>query len=482
MHRLSRKFEFLFPYFISILLIIDVYNIFFHLGNLPIYSWDEARHGVSAYEMLKQGNFFVNTYQYKNDYWNLKPPLSFWAVMAGYKIAGFNALGLRLLSGISSLLTIIMIAAFVKKRYGKLAAILSTLILSTSKQYILNHCARTGDADALFVLLFTASILSLLLSDRNINWLYCSGITFALAFLTKSWHAGNIAIIIGLFLMITGRYKTLTKYNWLILFSCMIIPILAWASVRYQYDGFEFFRQMVVYDLLQRSSAPIEGHIGGKNYYALVMYKYFGIWLTILFGLALLYTSNNLSTLEKKSENRFYKIGIGLWVLIPLLFFSFAKTKIRWYILPVYPPLSIIIGVLASKILMMHGKSLTKAILLLSIFFASSTYYGQIYTILHRQSPKLQLSLLQKVQENKELKGYSIFLHRTSNQQSWQQNEVLTAELYGDLHVENGNFNDFLNKEKALLLIQKGQESIQLIETNHLQILFSNTWGYIVKK
>jgi 4-amino-4-deoxy-L-arabinose transferase-like glycosyltransferase len=482
MYRSYRKFELFFPYLILILLFIDFYNIFYHLGNLPFFSWDEARHGVSAYEMLKQRNFVVNTYQYKTDYWNLKPPLSFWAVMAGYKLAGFNALGLRLFSGISSLLTIIMAAAFVKKSYGKLAAILSTLTLSTSTQYIINHCARTGDADALFVFLFTASILSLLLSEKNNKWLYCSGIAFALAFLTKSWHASNIAIIIGLYLIITGKFKRLTKYNWLLLFSCMIIPILAWAFVRYQYDGFEFFRKMVEYDLLQRSSAPIEGHIGGKLYYVLVLNKYFSFWLAILLGLVLLYTFKELSPEITKSENKFYILGICLWIFIPLLFFTLAKTKVRWYIIPIYIPLSIIIGVLASKLLMMRGKYLSKCIVLFSFFFVSIHYYGQIYAYLHKPFPKLQLSLLQKVQGLDEVKGYCIFLHRTTTQLPWQQNEVLTAELYGDLIVENGDLNDFIKRERGLLLLKKGRESKQLIETNQLQILSSNKWGYIVRK
>ncbi|MBB3854307.1 ArnT family glycosyltransferase [Saccharococcus caldoxylosilyticus] len=161
--------------------------------------------------------------------------------MAGYKIAGFNALGLRLISGICAMLTIIIVAIFVKKNFGNLASLLSMLTLSTSIQFIINHCARTGDADSLFVFLFTAAILSLLLSVKNDKWLYVSGLAFSFAFLTKSWHAGNIAIIMGLYLIVTGKYKRLSYKKWITLCLCMIVPILIWAVVRYQYDGFTFF-------------------------------------------------------------------------------------------------------------------------------------------------------------------------------------------------------------------------------------------------
>jgi 4-amino-4-deoxy-L-arabinose transferase-like glycosyltransferase len=482
MHSTFRKIEIIYPYIILILLLINFYNIFYHLGDFPIYSWDEARHGVSAYEMLTHRNFVVNTYRYEIDYWNLKPPLSFWTVMAGYKLVGFNVLGLRLLSGICSMLTTIMVAVFVNKSYGRLAAILATLALSTSPQFIINHSARTGDADALFVFLFTVSILSLLLSERNDKWLYCSGLAFALAFLTKSWHAGNIAIIIGLYIMLTGKRKSLTKYNWIVLILCMILPILIWAIARYQYDGIEFFKEMILYDLLQRSSSSIEGHIGGKLYYVLVLNRFFSLWLAILFGLVLLYYFGNKSSEKIKSENKFYKLGICLWIIIPFLLYTFAKTKIRWYILPLYPALSIVIGILASRLLMMQGRLRTKVMLLFSILLVTSFYYGQIHAYLHRPIPSLQLGLLQRVQGLEEVKGDHIFLHRTKNQLPWQQNEVLTAELYGDLHVENGGINAFLKKDKALLLVQKGRDSKQLIEANQLQILTVNKWGYIVRK
>ena len=52
-------------------------NVFFLLGNVPVEAWDEARHGVSAYEMLVSHAWIVNTYRGEVDYWNLKPPLSF---------------------------------------------------------------------------------------------------------------------------------------------------------------------------------------------------------------------------------------------------------------------------------------------------------------------------------------------------------------------------------------------------------------------
>ena len=44
-------------------------------------SWDEARHGVNAYEMIQNGDYIRHTYNYQTDDWNLPSATgeSFWA-------------------------------------------------------------------------------------------------------------------------------------------------------------------------------------------------------------------------------------------------------------------------------------------------------------------------------------------------------------------------------------------------------------------
>ena len=76
-------------------------------------SWDEARHGISAYEMIQNKNFIVNTYNYDVDYWNLKPPFSFYGIMLGFGIFGFSVRGLRLYSALSYFMICIICALFV---------------------------------------------------------------------------------------------------------------------------------------------------------------------------------------------------------------------------------------------------------------------------------------------------------------------------------------------------------------------------------
>jgi 4-amino-4-deoxy-L-arabinose transferase-like glycosyltransferase len=199
--------------FLAIVLFMALFNIFYNLGHVPINSWDEARHGASAFEMLKTGNPIVNTYAYEIDYWNLKPPLSFWLIGLGYKIAGFNPVGLRIFSAAAAFITIAVTAYFTFYHFGKLASLISTSVLATTTQYILSHCARTGDADSIHVLFFTLAVVLASFSSKNIKWFYLSGLSFSLAFLNKSWHALSIPAIIGLYLLVNKMFLKIRKKN-----------------------------------------------------------------------------------------------------------------------------------------------------------------------------------------------------------------------------------------------------------------------------
>ena len=91
---------------------------FLHLDVGYVASWDEARHGISAYEMIQNKNFIVNTYNYDVDYWNLKPPFSFYGIMLGFGLFGYSVMGLRFYSALSYFLICILCTLFVKKHHG----------------------------------------------------------------------------------------------------------------------------------------------------------------------------------------------------------------------------------------------------------------------------------------------------------------------------------------------------------------------------
>ena len=48
------------------------------------------RHGVNAYEMIQNGDYIQHTYNYQVDDWNLKPSISYWGIVLGFRLFGYS--------------------------------------------------------------------------------------------------------------------------------------------------------------------------------------------------------------------------------------------------------------------------------------------------------------------------------------------------------------------------------------------------------
>ena len=81
-----------------LLIVILLFNGFYGLSSGVIRNWDESLYGISACEMLDNGNYIAHTLDYTVDYWNLKPVLAFYGNLAGFAIFGKNIFGLRFFS------------------------------------------------------------------------------------------------------------------------------------------------------------------------------------------------------------------------------------------------------------------------------------------------------------------------------------------------------------------------------------------------
>ncbi|MDP4089276.1 MAG: glycosyltransferase family 39 protein, partial [Bacillota bacterium] len=445
--------------FFMLIIAAAIFNIFYKIG-ISSTEFDEARHGINAYEMLKNKELIVNTYAYKIDYWNLKPPLSFWIIILGYKIFGFNMVGLRMFSCLSALLTILAVGLFVKYKHGRLASLISAIILATSTQYILLHSARNAEADSLYVLLFTLSVLSVMLLDRGRKYLYLSALFASLAFLTKSWHAFPILCVVGGYIIISRTFLRLKLKEWLLLFCSFLLPILIWALLRMQKDGLSFFKNMVEYDLLARSSKSLEGHTGGIGYYFQYVYYYSELWIILLLLCLIAYVIIYSHNLKGCTSN--YRLALFLWLAVPLGLYSAASTKIGWYILPEYPPIAVLCGgVFANALKKWNIKYLYKGMLAVAIVLGILFYEQDISrNLINLKDDKIELTLREMGQDRK-YQGYSLYTAagHFAKEGTWQQVHLLSAEIWCDFKTVNGGIEPFLNSasENTLLFIPEDE-------------------------
>ncbi|MDO4294168.1 MAG: glycosyltransferase family 39 protein [Eubacteriales bacterium] len=450
-----------------ILTALCAYVCFARLDVDLIQHWDEARHGVNAYEMLKSHNYIVNTYNYQNDYFNLKPPLSYWGILLGFKLFGVGVFGMRFYSALSMLLTFLVLASYLLRRYGKTAALSSMLLFLTFRDLFYRHAARNADADAVYLLFFTIGCLCLLESVRHVHLLYLCGLMFALCFLSKSWHAFVLLPIGGLFLIVTGLIRRLRLRDWLLFLACALGPVALWAAVRYRYDGMAFLGQMFGVDVTQRiswSESSNPDYLFFLNYLlhsraVLVMTATLAAGVLTLLLLRRR-TAIGARTADSALTPAFW--GLLLWILVPLVVFSLSHTYYYWYVYPVFPGLCAAASITVQKCRSACAPSLRGRLLFAAVFLLpalAALHYDKttVQKINSLETSGFQQDIKIAMEQNPSLHGREIFVEKNDNEYKaaydWEQAGLLMAELSGDLHCTDGGVDAFLQAPAGTLLI-----------------------------
>ena len=462
--------------FIAILFLLS-FACLFNLWTLPVEDWDEARHGINAFEMLKQNNFIANYYQGELDYWNLKPPISYWFIMIGYKIFGFNAFGLRFFSALSYIITALVVSLFIKNKLGKFESLISALFFTSFSYLFIMHCVRTGDADALFLLFYTISMIALIKSSDNANWLFLTGTCFALAFLTKSWHAFIIVPAVFFYMLFTKGFKNTKWWQYIVFFFCSVLPILLWGLLRFNFDGVTFFKGMIEYDLLSRTSSALENHSGSVFYYFLLLGLIPTMLVAVVLGIVQL-----IIKIRRKEKLSNISILCLTSFLTTFIIFSIAKTKLGWYIFPCTIP-SAIYG---AYILGRHFKCSdeTKPAKKFKIASIVCLCFVCLFSVLTMATPFVKITEMdttsqQFISEIKIEDNNNVYM-QIKNETKWNQGNLLVLEFTIGRHGLDGGYNEFVLDKGSYLIIDKetyntfDKTNTQTVKENDLWILIKN--------
>lgn len=455
----------IYPVCFVLLIVLIAFLAFYRLDAKYVDPWDEARHGVNAYEMANGGSLFQNTYLRQADYYNLKPPLSMWCIMLGMAIFGNGVFALRFYSALCYVILAVVAGLFVKKKFGKAESLFAVAFLAINTTSFQAHMIRAGDADSLFVLLFTLAMLCMMqIGEKKYN-LYLCGLFFSLAFLTKSFHAGVIAAIGGLYLILTGEIKKLSVKNWVFFVLSIVVPIFLWAVPRGMIDGGTFFQKMWETDVLGRTDGTLQNNIAPFTYY-LEYYlgassgkvtPYLCAFVICLIGLFLF----SHSFAWKKRE---MYIGWLLWIMVPFVAFSAVTNKLLWYMYPVLVPLLLAAGIVTARILKCSRVLVAvRSVFAGAVVFVLLYFSGSVIDMIHEQGANEFQELVKEVAALEEYKGYDVFVDYQmaedgSIQSAWAQQDVFVAQAYGDFKCVEGGYMGLVLRSTLL-----GKEGILFV-------------------
>ena len=332
------------PYWIDILFLALILGglFFIFLGERPLFTPDEGRYAEIAREMVVSGDYItprLNHIKYFE-----KPILFYWLESAAIHLTGLSIWSVRSVNALISLFGCLFTYSFIRKLYGRTAGLMAAFIMGTSLLYFV--MAHMVSLDLPVTVLIAATLYFFLLGilepygrTRRI-YLWAASASSACAVLTK----GLIGIVLPV-MIITAWIAILNEWRLLkqvYLPSCLFIFILIAAPwhILVANQNPEFFYFYFIQQHFLRYTMKEVGHYQPTWFFIPILFLGFFPWIMFL-PQAL----KNAFPKSWKRRNE-YKIEIFflLWISIIFIFFSFSKSKLIPYILPVFPPLAILIA------------------------------------------------------------------------------------------------------------------------------------------
>lgn len=328
------------------------------INSTSNYQADESYYIYSAMKMNQTGNWLTPYYE-DNKARFQKPILFYWFVAGTYKFLGFGIWQARMVSLFISLINLFLIYYFCNLMFkDKKASILSVIILASNIMFLIY--AKVSATD---MTLFTFINLSLFFFYRGFEQNNKKKITYGylfsgLAVATK----GPVGVLIPLITIVIYAFykervqglKRLISLYGFILFLC---TSLFWPILMLLKFKSAFLNHFFTVEIKNRVAYSLKTQMKNFSYYIHTLLRYAHIWL-VLFFIRLF----NIKKLKEKDSSS--QVILVIWIFTVLLLFSFFITMHRSrYILPLFFPLSMLMGYYLNDI------KIKKAIIIGSFLF-----------------------------------------------------------------------------------------------------------------
>ncbi|MBV9576055.1 MAG: phospholipid carrier-dependent glycosyltransferase, partial [Gammaproteobacteria bacterium] len=315
---------------------------FILLGTKPLFVPDEGRYAEIAREMAASGNFItphLNGIKYFE-----KPVLFYWLAVAAIKIGGLNLWSLRSINALLGLLGCLMTYWCGCRLYNRTTGLLAALILGTSVLYfVMIHMISLDIPVTVFL---TASLYCFLLScqgppkltQRYFMW--TAAIAAGLAVLSKGLIGIVFPIlIISTWLTLTHQWQRIKSFFLPSSIFIFLLITLPWHTL-VSLSNPEFFHFYFIEQHFLRYTTTEIGHYQPVWFFLPILIIGLFPWIFFLPQAILL----SLRQICNKPRAYHADIFFLLWAFLIFIFFSFSKSKLIPYILPVFPPLAILIA------------------------------------------------------------------------------------------------------------------------------------------
>jgi 4-amino-4-deoxy-L-arabinose transferase-like glycosyltransferase len=319
-------------------LILYTYN----LGELPLRDWDEGIVAGVARNIWRgtpdNDVWLYPTINYDQPYWN-KPPLIHWSIAIVYRWFGVSESTTRLVPALLSALSVPLLYKLARDILPTATgAIFSALVYLTLLPMV-RH-GRLAMLDGAIACWFILTFWCLLRSYNRPRYFLGVGIGLGLTCLTKGMMMGVLLGAIATIFLLWDTPKLLKNaYLWLAI-VLGVLPAIAWYLLQYWHYGGQFLGVSLGEQTFNRIWQPISVS-SPPWYYILEILKYTFPWLLFLPG--------GIAIAISKKDSSWAKLAL-IWFGVYFTAISLMVSKLPWYIIPIYPVFSLLVGVNLAKI------------------------------------------------------------------------------------------------------------------------------------
>jgi 4-amino-4-deoxy-L-arabinose transferase-like glycosyltransferase len=340
--------------------------VLFHIlgtWTLPLIDRDEPRFAEASREMIERGNYIV---PYFNNQLRLdKPPLTYWAQVASYRIFGQTDFAARFPSAIAGALTAVVILVWGRRIGGEKTGWWAAIIFTLSLQTFVH--AKAAVADMWLVLFVTIGHWAgyELITGSSVRtarpavtlyhrpWWWIFYLSLALGFLAKGPIAWTSLLTAGVVSIYARDWQLFRRFNFVGGIFLTLVVVALWGIPALIQTHGEFFFVGIGRHVVSRSFTPLEGHGAGSfGMYVLLLPFYFVTVFISFFpwSIRLPWLIGKLWRREQAgvSDSGYSRVPVDTYLLagtaVIFVIFTLVSTKLPHYTLPAFPLLALLLA------------------------------------------------------------------------------------------------------------------------------------------
>lgn len=314
----------------------------FRLGSYPLSNPDEGRYAEIPREMVATGDWVTPRLNGVNYF--EKPPLMYWATAVCLEIFGPSEWSMRAMPALFGLSGVLLAYAAGRRLHSREAGLASAAVLGTSLLWF--ALGRIMLLDMAVSALMSAALFCFILGVREPagarrRWLfYGLYAAMALATLTKGLIGFMVTgAVMFLWLLIFNQWHRLRPLHLptgALLFLAIAAP---WHLLAASHNE-TWVHRYFYYEHWQRFTSPVADRPGAWWYFIPIVLLGLFPWTGFLWS-ALREALRGGWAARKQNADAWFLVT---WAAFIFLFFSKSHSKLVPYILPVFPPLAVLIG------------------------------------------------------------------------------------------------------------------------------------------